>query len=242
MVRATERVLIMEYIAGRRCDDLDYLRRHGIDPAHVSRAVGHIFAEMTFVHGFLHCDPHPGNLFVRPRARADTAHGYNFDLVLLDHGLYRQLTPRFRYEYAEMWRALMKGDADQIRHWSRRLAGTDLYRLFAVILTGQNWSTIETQSLARASEPAQFSLGALTEKQPDLLRQIADVLSTVPPVLLLVLKTNDLLRMIDQKLFADQPAGVQRRAQLQSWLRLSHYCLVAIRDAHMADAGRTGTG
>ncbi|KAJ2768475.1 hypothetical protein IWQ56_002921, partial [Coemansia nantahalensis] len=138
MVRATERVLIMEYIAGRRCDDLDYLRRHGIDPAHVSRAVGHIFAEMTFVHGFLHCDPHPGNLFVRPRARADTAHGYNFDLVLLDHGLYRQLTPRFRYEYAEMWRALMKGDADQIRHWSRRLAGTDLYRLFAVILTGQN--------------------------------------------------------------------------------------------------------
>ncbi|KAJ1732264.1 hypothetical protein LPJ61_002127 [Coemansia biformis] len=242
MVRATERVLIMEYIDGRRCDDLAYLRKHDIDPAHVSRAVGRVFAEMTFVQGFLHCDPHPGNLFVRPRTRADAVHGYNFDLVLLDHGLYRQLSPRFRYEYAEMWRALMKGDGDQIRYWSRRLAGTDLYRLFSIILTGQDWSMIEAKSLTRATTPVQFSVSELATQQPDLLRQITDVLSSVPPVLLLVLKTNDLLRMVDQSLFADQPAAVQHRAQLRSWLRLSHYCLVAIRDARAAEIGRSGSG
>lgn len=27
------------------------------------------FAEMTFIHGFIHADPHPGNLMVRPKVR-----------------------------------------------------------------------------------------------------------------------------------------------------------------------------
>ncbi|KAJ1848982.1 hypothetical protein LPJ70_000733 [Coemansia sp. RSA 2708] len=239
MVQATERVLIMEYVHGRRCDDLTYLRKHAIDPAEVSRAIGQVFAEMTYVHGFLHCDPHPGNLFVRPRPRGSAPHGRNFDLLLLDHGLYRQLSSRFRYEYAEMWHALMRGDQDRIKYWSRQLSGTDLYRLFAIILTGQNWSTIEAKSLSRTTAAAQFNLDELMEQQPDLFRKITEVLSSVPPVLLLVLKTNDLLRMVDQRLFADQPPLVQQHAQLRTWLQISTYCLRTIRDARAADIGYT---
>ncbi|KAJ2040679.1 hypothetical protein GGI08_001899 [Coemansia sp. S2] len=235
MIRASERVLIMEYINGRRCDDLGYLRLHSINPAEVSREIGRVFAEMTYVHGFLHCDPHPGNLFVRPRNGRQTTHGHNFDLVLLDHGLYRHLSPRFRYEYAEMWHALMKGDTEKIKHWSRQLSGTDLYILFSIILTGQNWSAIEAKSLAKSTAPAHFSVGSMMKEHPDILRQITDVLSSVPPVLLLVLKTNDLLRMVDQKLFADQPLAVQQHAQLRTWMRISHYCLIAIRNARSQD-------
>ncbi|KAJ1855534.1 hypothetical protein GGH12_004878 [Coemansia sp. RSA 1822] len=234
MIQATERVLIMEYVNGRRCDDLAYLRQYNIDPSQVSREIGRVFAEMTYVQGFLHCDPHPGNLFVRPRAQGSASHGYNFDLVLLDHGLYRQLPSQFRYEYAEMWYALMRGDQAQIKHWSRKLSGTDLYQLFSIILTGHNWSTIETKSLGSTSA-AQFNLDALTQQQPDLFQKITEVLASVPPVLLLVLKTNDLLRMVDQRLFADQPPAVQHHAQLRTWLRISHYCLVAIRDARAAE-------
>ncbi|KAJ2077865.1 hypothetical protein H4R24_004861 [Coemansia sp. RSA 988] len=241
MIRATERVLVMEYVHGHRCDDLTYLRQYAIDPAQVSRAIGHVFAEMTYIHGFLHCDPHPGNLFVRPRVAANTPHGYNFDLVLLDHGLYRNLSSRFRYEYAEMWHALMRGDQNQIRYWSRQLSGTDLYRLFSIILTGQNWSTIESKALSRSAGPAKISITSMREQEPDLVRQITEVLSSVPPVLLLVLKTNDLLRMVDQRLFADQPPLVQRHAQLRTWLRLSHYCLIAIRNARAADISHRPT-
>ncbi|KAJ1750927.1 hypothetical protein LPJ79_002512 [Coemansia sp. RSA 1821] len=235
MIQASERVLIMEYVRGRRCDDLLYLKQHDIDPQQVSCAIGRVFAEMTYVQGFLHCDPHPGNLFVRPRAKGSAPHGYNFDLVLLDHGLYRQLSSRFRYEYAEMWYALMKGDQDGIKYWSRRLSGTDLYRLFSIILTGQNWSTIEEKSLSRTTAAAQFNMDTLMEQQPDLFQKIIEVLSLVPPVLLLVLKTNDLLRMIDQRLFADQPPTVQHHSQLRLWMRISHYCLLAIRDAREAE-------
>ncbi|KAJ1894722.1 hypothetical protein LPJ81_005104 [Coemansia sp. IMI 209127] len=235
MIQASERVLIMEYVNGKRCDDLAFLRKHNINPESVSREIGRTFAEMTFVHGFLHCDPHPGNLFVRPRDKRTTTHGYNFDLVLLDHGLYRQLSPRFRYEYAEMWHALMKGDKEQIKHWSRKISGTDLYQLFSTILTGQHWTTIESKGLSQTTTAAEFSLDSLMDRQPNILRNITEILASVPPVLLLVLKTNDLLRMIDMKLFADQPPTVRQHAQLRSWLRISHYCLVAIRDIRAAN-------
>ncbi|KAJ2162702.1 hypothetical protein GGF46_000427 [Coemansia sp. RSA 552] len=230
MLHASERVLIMGFVRGVRCDDLSYLRRHNIDPAQVSRSIADSFSYMTYVSGFLHCDPHPGNLFVCPRPGASP----NFELVLLDHGLYRTLSPEFRHDYAEMWVALMHGDRDRIRYWSRRLAGTDLYQLFSVILTGRTWDTIESKSLSKTTTPPQFDIDALARQNPDLLSQISDILASVPPVLLLVLKTNDLLRMLDQKLFADQPPAVQRHAQLQTWVRLSRSCLVAVRQARAA--------
>lgn len=60
-----------------------------------------------FVGGFLHCDPHPGNVFVRPiMLRGRTAP----QLVLLDHGLYRTLSPEFCEDYSRLWKALVTRD------------------------------------------------------------------------------------------------------------------------------------
>lgn len=39
---------------------------------------------MIFVHGFVHCDPHPGNVLVRKCPRSQKT-----EIVLLDHGLYQ---------------------------------------------------------------------------------------------------------------------------------------------------------
>ena len=62
---SSERVLVMEWIEGCRVDDLAGLARLGAPPAAVAAAVVRTFAEMYFIHGFVHCDPHPGNLMVR---------------------------------------------------------------------------------------------------------------------------------------------------------------------------------
>lgn len=43
--------------------------------------MGHLYSEMIFKHGYIHCDPHPGNVLV------DRRDGQT-KLVLLDHGLY----------------------------------------------------------------------------------------------------------------------------------------------------------
>ena len=50
----------------------------------VMRKLGRLYSEMIFVQGYIHCDPHPGNLLVRP-SKTGT------EIVLLDHGLYQVL-------------------------------------------------------------------------------------------------------------------------------------------------------
>ena len=68
-----------EWCDGVRIDDKAGLKAMGTDVRQLAARVQRIFARMTFVHGFLHCDPHPGNILVGPGGR----------VVLLDHGVYR---------------------------------------------------------------------------------------------------------------------------------------------------------
>lgn len=44
--------------------------------------LGELYSKMIFVEGFVHCDPHPGNVLV------DKSEG-EVKVVLLDHGLYQ---------------------------------------------------------------------------------------------------------------------------------------------------------
>lgn len=41
-----------------------------------------LYGEMIFKHGFVHSDPHPGNILVRKMKNGST------EIILLDHGLY----------------------------------------------------------------------------------------------------------------------------------------------------------
>lgn len=50
----------------------------------ISRNLGKMYSEMIFINGFVHCDPHPGNVLVRKRPDTGKA-----EVVLLDHGLYQ---------------------------------------------------------------------------------------------------------------------------------------------------------
>lgn len=68
----------------------------------------------VFVEGFVHCDPHPANLMVRKQD------GGPF-LVLLDHGLYKELDDDFRIKYAGLWRNLMMADVKGIKESCKSL-------------------------------------------------------------------------------------------------------------------------
>lgn len=50
----------------------------------ISRNLGKMYSEMIFLNGFVHCDPHPGNVLVRKCPRSNKT-----EIVLLDHGLYQ---------------------------------------------------------------------------------------------------------------------------------------------------------
>lgn len=44
---------------------------------------------MIFKFGFVHCDAHPGNILVRRKPKSNPL---DYQIVLLDHGLYRSLS------------------------------------------------------------------------------------------------------------------------------------------------------
>ncbi len=86
---SSSRVLTMEYVSGVRITDHAGIKELKLDTLECSRMMSRLFSRMIFQHGFIHCDPHPGNILVR-------AQNGRPQLVLLDHGLYETLSPKQR--------------------------------------------------------------------------------------------------------------------------------------------------
>jgi aarF domain-containing kinase len=63
-----------------------------------------LFSAQMFLWGLVHCDPHPGNIFIRRQPNGQP------ELVLIDHGLYVSMTPKFRHQYCQFWKAIMTFD------------------------------------------------------------------------------------------------------------------------------------
>lgn len=68
-----------------------------------------LFSAQMFLWGVVHCDPHPGNIFVRRLPNGQP------EVVLIDHGLYIQMSPEFRHQYALFWKSLMAFDNETIK-------------------------------------------------------------------------------------------------------------------------------
>ncbi|KAJ5266595.1 hypothetical protein N7478_009403 [Penicillium angulare] len=63
-----------------------------------------LFSAQMFLWGWVHCDPHPGNIFIRRKPNGKP------ELVLIDHGLYIHMDPDFRHQYSRFWKALLTFD------------------------------------------------------------------------------------------------------------------------------------
>ncbi|KAI8536598.1 hypothetical protein RHMOL_Rhmol10G0270300 [Rhododendron molle] len=127
----TRRVLTMEFCQGCKVDDLEFMIEMEIEPIKVAKALVEVFAEMIFVHGFVHGDPHPGNILVSPEGPN------SFCLVLLDHGIYKELDEGFRRDYCQLWKALILLDANKILQLGERFGVGKYSRYFPLIFTGR---------------------------------------------------------------------------------------------------------
>merc|ERR1719315_421882 len=133
----TDRVLIMEYCSGAHINDLDRLKSEGFDVYDISAKIGRLYSRMIFDAGYVHCDPHPGNVLVQTDASGRA------QIVLLDHGLYTQLSNQFRYDYADFWNAIIHRNISAIKTSADKLGVGMLYGLFACMVTGRSWSSIQ---------------------------------------------------------------------------------------------------
>ncbi|KAJ3259101.1 hypothetical protein HK103_002988 [Boothiomyces macroporosus] len=102
---STKRVMTTEWIDGFSLAKKQELVDNNISLPFVMDTIVKVFADQIFRVGFVHCDPHPGNILVRKTNGAP-------QVVLLDHGLYVRCTPKFVDEYATFWKSLFSLDID----------------------------------------------------------------------------------------------------------------------------------
>jgi aarF domain-containing kinase len=83
----------------------------------------------------VHADPHPGNLFVRPMNDGKP------QLVILDHGIYTELTNETRISYTKLWRGILSQDEAMIKTASHEL-GADFYQLFTAMIVNRKYDDV----------------------------------------------------------------------------------------------------
>ncbi|XP_075445324.1 putative aarF domain-containing protein kinase 5 [Ascaphus truei] len=88
--RTSKRVLTADYCAGCKVSSVEGIRAQGLHPKDAAEKLIKVFAEQIFYTGFIHADPHPGNVLVKKGPDGKV------QLVLLDHGLYETLSKRER--------------------------------------------------------------------------------------------------------------------------------------------------
>lgn len=194
----TSRVLVMEYCAGGSVADTAYIRRERLPVAQVLARLSELYNSMIFEHGFLHADPHPGNVLVRwrtcdsrpslvrrtltrlvryPLARlgladallgAPDARPREVELVLLDHGLYQPLGPETRTLYAKLWLSLIRFDVERLKRYSERLGCPEFYGMVGCMVTGRSWDHIAAGHVGAGGEKGVRNAAELEDIQRDL--------------------------------------------------------------------------
>ncbi|KAB1217741.1 hypothetical protein CJ030_MR3G014849 [Morella rubra] len=201
---STSKLLTMEFMDGAQVNNVKAIQRLGIQTNEVAKLVSQAFAEMMFRHGFVHCDPHFANLLVRPlpSSKRSILGKRKPQLILLDHGLYKELDFQTRTNYAALWKALIFADANAIKENSVKLgAGEDLYALFAGILTMRPWNrVVDTAVDHLVIQGDDNERSELQMYASQYFPQIAELLRRLPRVILLMLKTNDCLRAVNNAL------------------------------------------
>ncbi|XP_034682379.1 aarF domain-containing protein kinase 1 isoform X1 [Vitis riparia] len=193
----TRQVLTMQFCTGHKVDDLEFLKKSGINPRKVAKALVEVFAEMIFIHGFLHGDPHPGNILVSPEAEGRSG----FSLVLLDHGIYKQLDETFRLDYCQLWKAVILLDSNKIQYLGDQFGVGKYSRYFPLIFTGR---TIDSKSALGKGMSNEEKKKLKQELKFLKMEDISSFMESLPPDFVTILRADGLLRSLCSKLSAPQ--------------------------------------
>nr|XP_003707466.1 PREDICTED: uncharacterized aarF domain-containing protein kinase 1 [Megachile rotundata] len=208
---SSSRVLTMEFIEAGQINDLKYIQDNNLNPYEVSSKLGRLYSHMIFIVGFVHSDPHPGNVLVRNKNN-------EAEIILLDHGLYANLSDKFRWEYSKLWLAILDGNKAAMQTHCANLGVADMYGLLACMVSGRSWNTIMTgvqKTKYDSLEKQEFQ-----REIPNLLPQISHVLEKVNRQMLLILKTNDLMRCIEYSLHTE--------SRMSGMMEMSKCCILSV--------------
>lgn len=94
--RTTRRVLTLADVTAIKITDRDALVAAGIDPVEVAGQFAAVMFDQLFRTGFFHADPHPGNVFVTPRAADAPPDAPAWRLTFIDFGMMGEVPDSLR--------------------------------------------------------------------------------------------------------------------------------------------------
>ncbi|XP_051245868.1 uncharacterized aarF domain-containing protein kinase 5 isoform X2 [Dicentrarchus labrax] len=185
--QTSKRVLTAEFCNGCKINNVEEIKRQGLSFKDTADKLIRTFAEQIFYTGFIHADPHPGNVLVRrgPDNKAE--------LVLLDHGLYEYLSQRDRVALCKLWRSIVLRDEAAMEKYSSAL-GVKEYFLFCEMLLQR---PINMRELGLSNILSREETTYMREMASQRFDSIMKVLKSMPRPMLLVFRNINTVRSIN---------------------------------------------
>ncbi|XP_024113639.1 uncharacterized aarF domain-containing protein kinase 5 isoform X1 [Oryzias melastigma] len=207
----SKRVLTAEFCNGCKINNVEEIKKQGISLKDTADKLIRTFAEQIFYTGFIHADPHPGNVLVRrgPDKKAE--------LVLLDHGLYEYLQERDRESLCKLWRAIVLRNEAAMKKHSHAL-GVSEYFLFCEMLLQRpiNMHQLGLSNILNREETAYMRHMAINR-----FDSIMQVLKSMPRPMLLVFRNINTVRSINITLGAPVDRYfVMAKSAVRGWGRI----------------------
>ncbi|KAH8339502.1 hypothetical protein KR074_010781, partial [Drosophila pseudoananassae] len=200
------RVLTLEWMDGCKVTDLKTIESWKLNLKDVDMKLFNAFAEQIFYTGFVHADPHPGNIFVRRSVKNGRA-----EIILLDHGLYEELPENVRGPLCEFWEATVLRDEAKMQASAKKIGIGD-YMRFAEVLFQQPIRARGGGVRSKLSEEDIKHMKEIARKNFEL---IMGTLKEMPRSMLFVVRNLNTVRGIGRQHndVVDRPRVMARYAQ-----------------------------
>jgi len=160
---STLRVLTLEDVYAIKITEYAEITRAGIDRGDVAKKLLDTYLEQIFEDGFVHADPHPGNLFVTPIG-LDKEFPRRWQLTFVDFGMTARVPDGVRDGLREMLIGVGTKDASRV---------VRSYQQLGMLLPGADLKLIEQAEAQVFNRFWGMSMSELRNTTPDELKKFA---------------------------------------------------------------------
>jgi len=182
---SSERVITQEFVYGAKINDAEGIRKLGLNTVECANLLVDTFSEMIFEHGHIHCDAHPGNILIRN----DLKNPARAQLILLDHGFYRNLTTDFRMKFSALWKSLVSFDYDTTREVSNQLGIGEFYKYLPIILMFRTLGSMKKIGETMTKEERE----EIRKKDLVNFEKINQLMNALPSDMLFIIRATNLV-------------------------------------------------
>jgi predicted unusual protein kinase regulating ubiquinone biosynthesis (AarF/ABC1/UbiB family) len=234
---SARQVLTLEDVSAIKITDYAAITDAGIDRAQVAERLVAAYLKQIFEDGFVHADPHPGNLFVTPLQGQD-GEPVTWRLTFVDFGMVARVPDAVRSSLRELLIAVGTRDAARV---------VKAYQMLDMLLPGADLAAIERAEAQVFDRYWGLSMSELRNIDPQEVRDFAhqyrdlllDLPFQVPQNLIYVVRTVAILSGMctgldpDVNLWEELSPYARRLVQDEASSGLGHW-LDEIGDAVLA--------